>query len=38
MYVGIRICRDLGFAYEWLIIFAIGLCFIFMAIKQLMEV
>ncbi len=38
MYVGIRICRDVWFAYEWLLVFTIGLCFIFMAIKQLMEV
>lgn len=37
MYVGIRICRDLWFGHEWLLVFAIGLCFVFMAIKQLME-
>lgn len=38
MYVGIRICRYVWFAHEWLLVFAIGLCFVFMAIKQLMEV
>lgn len=37
MYVGIRICRDLWYAYEWLLVFAIGLCFVIMAIKQLVE-
>ena len=37
MYVGIRICRDLWYAHEWQLVFAIGLCFVFMAIKQLME-
>lgn len=36
MYVGIRICRDVWLAHEWLLVFAIGLCFVFMAIKQLM--
>lgn len=36
MYVGIRICRDLWHAHEGLLVFAIGLCFVFMAIKQLM--
>ena len=35
MYVGIRICRDLWYAHEWLLVVAIGLCFIFMAIKLL---
>ena len=38
MYVGIRICRNVWLAHEWLLVFTIGLCFIFMAIKQLMEV
>nr|DAU08164.1 MAG TPA: hypothetical protein [Caudoviricetes sp.] len=38
MYVGIRICRDLWHVHEGLLVFAIGLCFVFMAIKQLMEV
>lgn len=38
MYAGIRICRDLWFTHEWMLVFAIGLCFVFMAIKQLMEV
>lgn len=38
MYVGIRICRVVWFAHEWLLVFAIGLCFVLMAIKQLMEV
>lgn len=28
MYVGI-ICRDLLYAHEWLLVFAIGLCFVF---------
>lgn len=37
MYVGIRICRDLWYDHEWLLVFVIGLCFVFMAIKQLME-
>ena len=35
MYVGIRICRYVWFAHEWLLVFAIGLCFVIMAIKQL---
>ena len=38
MYVGIRFCRYVWLAHEWLLVFAIGLCFVFMAIKQLMEV
>ena len=38
MYVGIRICRDVWLTHEWMLVFAIGLCFVFMAIKQLMEV
>lgn len=38
MYVGIRICRYLWFAHEWPLVFAIGMCFVFLAIKQLMEV
>ncbi len=38
MYVDIRICRYVWFAHEWLLVFAIGLCFVLMAIKQLMEV
>lgn len=38
MYVGIRICRNLWHADVGLLVFAIGLCFVFMAIKQLMEV
>ena len=38
MYVGIRICRYVWFSHEWLLVFAIGLCFVLMAIKQLMEV
>ena len=38
MYVGIRICRDVWFAHEWLLVFAIGLCFVFMAITQLKKV
>jgi hypothetical protein len=37
MYVAIKICRDLWFAYEWLLVFAIGLCFVLAAIKQLMQ-
>lgn len=38
MYVGIRICRNLWYAHIGLPIFVIGLCFAYMAIKQLMEV
>ena len=38
MYVGIRICRDIWYAYLGLPIFVIGLCFVCMAINQLMEV
>ncbi len=38
MYVGIRICRNLWYAYIGLPIFVIGLCFVCMSIKQLMEV
>lgn len=38
MYVGIRICRNLWYVHIGLPIFVIGLCFVFMAIKQLMEV
>ena len=37
MYVGIRICRDIWYAYIGLPIFGIGLFLVFMAIKQLME-
>lgn len=36
MYVGIRICRNLWYAHIGLPIFVIGLCFAYMAIKQLM--
>ena len=38
MYVGIRFCRYVWLAHEWLLVFAIGMCFVFMAIKLLMEV
>ena len=38
MYVGIRICRNLWYAHVGLLVFVIGLCFVCMAIKQLMEV
>lgn len=38
MCVGIRICRDLWVAHIGLVVFIIGLCFVSMAIKQLMEV
>ncbi len=36
MYVGIRICRNLWYAHIGLLVFVIGLCFAYMAIKQLM--
>lgn len=38
MYVGIRFCRYVWLDHEWMLVFAIGLCFVFMAIKQLIEV
>ena len=38
MFVGIRICRDIWYAYIGLPIFVIGLFLVFMAIKQLIEV
>ena len=38
MYVGIRIFIDVWLAHEWLLVFAIGLCFVLMAIKLLMNV
>lgn len=38
MYVGIKICVHSWHMHTGVVIFIIGLCFICMAIKQLMEV
>lgn len=38
MYVGIRICRNIWYAHIGIVVFIIGLCFVCISIKQLMEV
>ena len=39
MYVGIQICKNMWYWYAHVgfVVFVIGLCFTFMAIKQLIE-